>query len=500
MLCPNCGQEIPDQETICPGCGEALPEPQEPSVTEEETVSIPMTEDVPETENASVTEDAPETEDAPATEEAPETAADAKPAGKKKKPTLAIILTAIIGLLLIVVVCMAVVLTSLSKNGEMPSVVTSITDWFERVRFDGDAVALTLQDQEGNAADAVTNEELSYYYWGEYYYFVQNYGFVFDSDLPLDQQNYDDSQTWQDYFLSCAETSILQVRGLKAEAEAAGFQMPEEYQAEYDNTIASMGDYALQAGFTGEDGAGDVLAYVQDSYGPAATMASFEQYLYDSYYVTAYSDQLYLDLSYSDEEVENYYDENSDLFTSYGVEKSDKPNVNVRHILIEPEADEDGEVSDEAWEDAKAEAERVLEEWKDGDATEDSFGELANQYSADTGSNTTGGLYEDVAPGQMVTEFNDWIFDDARQPGDTDIVKTTYGYHIMYYVSATENYYWRTTAESELRYQDYNNILSDITAKYTTVPTDKLDIPTPDAFKTIQQEAQADTAAGSAAG
>ena len=34
----------------------------------------------------------------------------------------------------------------------------------------------------------------------------------------------------------------------------------------------------------------------------------------------------------------------------------------------------------------------------------------------------------------MVDTFNDWIFDPARQPGDTGIVETTYGYHIMYFV------------------------------------------------------------------
>ena len=450
-----------------------------------------MPQEPPDTAEATITADAPETENAPETEELP---------AKKKKSPLAIILAAIIGLLLIMVVCMAVVLTSLSKTGEMPGFVSDFTDWVERVRFDGDAVAMTLQDQEGNVAAELTNEELSYYYWSEYYYFVQANGFVFDATQPLDQQSYDDTQTWQDYFLDMASTSIIQVRGLKAEAEQAGFQMPEEYQAEYDNTIASMGDYALQAGFTGADGTGDVLAYVRDSYGPGATMESFEQYLYDSYFVTAYSDQLYSDRSYTDAEIEDYYDENSDMFTAYGIEKSDKPNVNVRHILVEPAVGEDGEISDEAWEDAKTEAERILQEWKDGDATEDSFGELANQYSADTGSNTTGGLYQDVAPGQMVAEFNDWIFDDARQPGDTDIVKTSYGYHVMYYVSATENYYWKSTAESELRSQDYNTLLSDITAKYTTKNTDKLAIPTPDAYKEIQKQAQADAAAGSAVG
>ena len=34
----------------------------------------------------------------------------------------------------------------------------------------------------------------------------------------------------------------------------------------------------------------------------------------------------------------------------------------------------------------------------------------------------------------MVTEFNNWIFDDARKAGDVEIVKTSYGYHIMYFV------------------------------------------------------------------
>ena len=67
----------------------------------------------------------------------------------------------------------------------------------------------------------------------------------------------------------------------------------------------------------------------------------------------------------------------------------------------------------------KAEAEQkaqdILDEWKAGAATEDSFAELANEYSEDPGSNTTGGLYEQVYQGQMVTEFNDWCFDPARQ-------------------------------------------------------------------------------------
>lgn len=506
MLCPNCGQELSDQESVCPGCGQAVqPEAQ---AEEETTMAETMIEEAAAEEPAetaieeAAAEEAAETvtEEAAPEPDAGEAAAE-EPAGeetqmaevpvqKKKKSAVAIVLGVLVGLLLIVVVCMAVMLTTLSQTGEMPGFVTSISDWLERVRFDGDAVALTLQDQEGNTVEEITNEQLSYYYWGEYYYFVQSNGFAFDASLPLDQQSYSEDETWQDYFLDCATTSIVQVLSMKAEAEKAGFEMPEEYQTEYDNTIASMADYAAQAGFTDDSGNGDTLAYVQDSYGPAATMESFAAYLYDSYYITAYSDQLYLDFSYTDEELDAYYDENSEMFTSYGIEKSDKPNVNVRHILIAPEADDEGNISDEAKEDAKTEAERILEEWKSGDATEDSFGDLANEYSTDPGSNTNGGLYEDVAPGQMVTEFDDWIFGDGRQAGDTDIVETQYGYHIIYYVGATENYYWKSTVESELRYRDYNSAITEITGSYTTVESSKLAIPNPDAVKAIQADAK----------
>ena len=61
---------------------------------------------------------------------------------------------------------------------------------------------------------------------------------------------------------------------------------------------------------------------------------------------------------------------------------------------------ESAEAQEQAKEDAKAaakiKAEQILDDWKNGDATEDSFAELAKTYSDDTGSNTNGGLYEAV--------------------------------------------------------------------------------------------------------
>ena len=60
---------------------------------------------------------------------------------------------------------------------------------------------------------------------------------------------------------------------------------------------------------------------------------------------------------------------------------------------------------------------------------------MANEHSQDQdGKVTNGGLYEDVYEGQMVKPFEEWIFDGSRQAGDTGLVKSQFGYHVMYFV------------------------------------------------------------------
>lgn len=145
--------------------------------------------------------------------------------------------------------------------------------------------------------------------------------------------------------------------------------------------------------------------------------------------------------------------------------------VDVRHILIRSSAETTDEMTDEekatAEENAKAEAkqkaEDVYAEWKNGDATEDSFAALAEANSEDTGSNTNGGLYEAVTKGQMAASFNDWIFDDARKPGDTEIVETEYGYHVMYFVGDNAEA-WYVNIENTLRTNKMQEYITNLTA------------------------------------
>ena len=160
--------------------------------------------------------------------------------------------------------------------------------------------------------------------------------------------------------------------------------------------------------------------------------------------------------------------------------RNEDPTVNVRHILIEavheddPATEEDeskNDLTDEDYAVAEQKAQEILDQWKAGEATEESFAALAEEYSADPGSNTNGGLYEKVAEGDMIADFNDWIFDSARQSGDTGLVKNTQsstkGWHIIYYIGQDEPV-WVTSARE-------GKWASDLKANVEIVRTDKLD-------------------------
>lgn len=146
--------------------------------------------------------------------------------------------------------------------------------------------------------------------------------------------------------------------------------------------------------------------------------------------------------------------------------RNDYNTVNVRHILFQVDASALDSESDsydtdlqKLKDEAKAKAEDTLAKWKAGEATEDSFAALANELSEDGGSNTNGGLYEQIYQGQMVTSFNDWIFDAGRKTGDTGIVynEGSYtGYHIIYFVG-NDAPYWQIQVRDTMRNKDYSD-------------------------------------------
>lgn len=147
---------------------------------------------------------------------------------------------------------------------------------------------------------------------------------------------------------------------------------------------------------------------------------------------------------------------------------SDVTTVDVRHILVSPADNSSNatKASDEEWAAALTKAQGILDQYNAGEKTSESFAELAKANSLD-GSASKGGLYENVYPNQMVSSFNAWCFDGARQHGDVDIVKSQYGYHIMFFEEANEDAVWEYNAKQTLASTDSNELFSALDEEYT---------------------------------
>lgn len=127
----------------------------------------------------------------------------------------------------------------------------------------------------------------------------------------------------------------------------------------------------------------------------------------------------------------------------------------VRHILITPESDKEDEEEAQAgtqdftkaqWVNAYKKAQSIVEEYEKAGKTEYNFALLAEKYSADSASITAGGQGAfggqifGVSKGEMVKEFEGWALDKSRKYGDVEIVKSNFGYHIMYFVETDKAY------------------------------------------------------------
>lgn len=134
--------------------------------------------------------------------------------------------------------------------------------------------------------------------------------------------------------------------------------------------------------------------------------------------------------------------------------KDPQPNTeevySVRQILIMPDGVDtsrsDVKLTDKQLAEARKKAQKILDKYNSGAKTELEFAKLAEKYSKDTESTSSGtsgnygGYYGGVTQGTMVENFNDWSMDDSRTYGDTGIVDSKYGCHIMYFISKQPKY------------------------------------------------------------
>lgn len=110
--------------------------------------------------------------------------------------------------------------------------------------------------------------------------------------------------------------------------------------------------------------------------------------------------------------------------------------------------------------------EEILEEWKNGAATEDSFAELCKKYTQDTSAVENGGLFEQVTKTGMTEELSNWIFDSSRQAGDTVAITVSDSTYVLYYIGQDQPE-WKINIKNTLVSDTMSQHVQDITADVT---------------------------------
>jgi len=286
----------------------------------------------------------------------------------------------------------------------------------------------------------LTNGELQVYYrygisqyeQSLYYYYGVDLSYLgLDTSKPFeDQMSMDGENNWQVFFLQAALSEWHKYAALAQEAKKAGHEMSQEATDAMNEYLAQMEANRAETGYETVD------ALLKAELSPLCSEENYRAYLYTYFYALDYFETQYDAMEPTDQEAEAYFQENEG---SLSFTKDDKKH-NVRHILIEPQGgttDASGYTTytEEEMAVCKEEARKILDSW---DGTEEGFAKLAKEYSADPGSAENGGMYEELtASTNFVTEFKEWYLDKNRQPGDTGLVRSSYGYHIMFYSSGT---------------------------------------------------------------
>lgn len=279
-------------------------------------------------------------------------------------------------------------------------------------------------------------------YLYNYYTSVEPYApyYGLDASLPFDEQYYEEELSWKDYICSLTTANTYNCIVYAEKALDEGFEY-DDLQTELDKRMESLQGQADILGLSFDD-------YISSYYGEITVddiKAAFELQIY----AYAYNDILISERleEITEEDYNTYIEENADEITQT------EPTKNVGHILISFDF-YDTEAQ------AQQKAEEVYDLWKSGERSKESFEELSNTYNDDANC-----FYEDVKRGDMVTEFEDWIYDPSRVEGDSEIVKTTYGYHIMYFVGNGEEP-WKEDAKTAILNEGMNEYTESLHEVY----------------------------------
>jgi hypothetical protein len=310
-------------------------------------------------------------------------------------------------------------------------------------------------------------------YQNLYNTYGQYISYIIDTSKPLSEQQYSDTQTWDDYFRESAVDNLVQIAALWDKGHAEGYPESDDFKAAADHAVDSMRAAATEAGFK------NFNTFLNMNIGKGVTEKTIRSMLEKVHYASDYSQKLVEDWKngFSKEELEEYYET---VRNSY-----DKVTY-ASYYSAAASGSEEEEVDPEiAMNDAKAKAELVAAASGDEDAfyqaVLDNCGEDELYKYYDKSS-----IISKSTPQGLSEEWREWFTDDGRSYGDTVVMESDNGYYALMFIGIEDNDYQladyhvitvsaeadeETGEISEEAIRAAKDLADDVAAQYSENPT-----------------------------
>jgi len=270
------------------------------------------------------------------------------------------------------------------------------------------------------------------------------------SGRPLGSQiqNTETGATWADFFAERAKQSMTELVQLYNSAQASGFVIAEETRAEIEEQVNWLMMDAEMNARAHPQFYPTPMSYLQAVYGSSINESTLRDIIEFIFTASSYFDYVRESFEYSVPEMDAFHLEHRDDIDVF----------RYRVIWIQAEHQdpldfETGAELEEAQEAAQVEAWQTAANIAATVITEDDFINAARELNPVMFGDERSTLIEHIGE-VMEPDFMDWLLDDSRTFGDTEVIETHFGLYVLFFIERDSGDYFMTSMRQILIERD----------------------------------------------
>ncbi len=285
----------------------------------------------------------------------------------------------------------------------------------------------------------LTAVEVKYFYNDCVNTFAQNnsnyLSYFLDTSKPLNEQKYDDTKTWADYFMDTALTNARNTYAVYDEAVSKGITLSEDDQKTIESNLSMLKLYASMRGYS------SVNKYIAAMYGRGCNEASYRKYMEVCQLASSYDTQFRNSLTYTDQQLRDKEAEDFDAYSDY--------TYRMYQVKLTDYADSSAEDKDAANAAGREKAKAVAEEIKSDTTNETTFIQSVKTHCTEKeqdtyATNDDATLSQNVRRANLPSSIQEWVSDSSRKAGDVAVLPvgdegSETGFIVVYYLSKRDN-------------------------------------------------------------